>query len=97
MSNSFKNLFDYDLIKKCSKCGIISVKSNFHKDKKSKDGLFSQCKSCVIHKQKLFDSENRERITNRNKDYCLKNRHPIIAQKKIYMLIMEIKQISIFV
>ena len=59
MSNCIKDLYDYDSVKKCSKCGIISVKSNFHKDKKSKDKKFSQCRSCVIQKQKLYDFENR--------------------------------------
>ena len=33
MSNCIKDLFDYELIKKCSKCGIVSLKSNFHKKK----------------------------------------------------------------
>ena len=84
MSNCIKDLYDYDLVKKCSKCGIISLKSNFHKNKKSKDGLFSQCNSCVIKKQRIYDSENRERIINRNKDYYLKNRHHFMVQKKIY-------------
>ena len=54
MSNCIKDLYDYDIIKKCSKCGFISLKSNFHKEKKSKDGLFSQCRSCVIQKQKII-------------------------------------------
>ena len=34
MSSCNKDLFDYDLLKKCSKCGIISLKINFHKNKK---------------------------------------------------------------
>ena len=46
MSNSNKELYDYDLIKKCIKCGNISLKSNFHKKLSSKDGLQSQCKVC---------------------------------------------------
>ena len=83
MSPCIKDLFDYGLVKKCCVCGIISLKSNFHKDKKSKDGLFHQCRSCVIKKQKLYDSENRERIINGNKEYYLKNRNQIMAQKKI--------------
>ena len=57
-----------DDVKKCSKRGIISLNSNFHKNKLTEDGLFSQCKSCVIRKQKLYDSENREKNLNRIKD-----------------------------
>ena len=30
MSNCIKVLYDYDMVKKCSKCGTISLKSNFH-------------------------------------------------------------------
>ena len=84
MSNCIKDLFDYDLVKKCSKCGIISLKSNFHKKLKSSDGLQPHCKSCIIQKQRIYDSENRERIIIRNKDYRSKHHDKIMAQKKIY-------------
>ena len=47
MSNCIKDLYDYGLIKKCSRCGIISLKSNFHKSKKSKVELNSICKGCT--------------------------------------------------
>ena len=36
MSSCIKDLYDYELVKKCSKCGIISMKSSSHKDKKQK-------------------------------------------------------------
>ena len=60
------------------------MKSNFHKKPKSSDGLFSQCESCVIQKQRIYVSENRERHINRNKDYRIKLHDKIMAQKKIY-------------
>ena len=99
MSNCIKDLYDYDLIKKCSKCGNISLKSNFHKNKNRRDGLVSQCKSCIIQKQRIYDHsnrnkiqtrmkdyylQNRDRIINRNKDYRLENHDRIMAQRKIY-------------
>ena len=34
-------------MKKCSKCRIISLESNFHKHSKSNDGFQSQGKFCV--------------------------------------------------
>ena len=40
MSNCIKNLYDYGLVKKCSKCEIAKFKSNFHEKLKSSDGLF---------------------------------------------------------
>ena len=85
MSNSIKDLFDYNLVEKCLKCGNISIKSNFHKNKLTKDGLCSHCKPCVIQKQKKYDSENRDKILIRVKEYQLKNHDKIIARKKIYL------------
>ena len=91
MSNCIKDLFDYDLVKKCSKCGIISLKSNFNKDNTKNDGLYNQCKICrkdyymknsikLIQKQKDYYLDNRDRI----KEYQVKNHNKIIAQKKFY-------------
>ena len=51
MSNCIKELYDYDLVKKCSICEIISLKSNFHKNKNMNDGFQPYCKSCI---KKLF-------------------------------------------
>ena len=33
-------------LKRCSKCGNISLKSNFHKDKTKNDRLNSTCRVC---------------------------------------------------
>ena len=84
MSNCVEDLYDYEVVKKCSKCGIVSFKSNFHKDRETKEALFSQCQSCVAQKQKIYDSENREKILNRNKVYQLKTQDKIIAHKRTY-------------
>ena len=54
MSNCIKDLYDYDLIKKCSKCGKISLKSNFHKTKNRRDGLQPHFISC----RQQFYNEN---------------------------------------
>ena len=58
MSNCIKDLYDYDLVKKCSRCKIISLKSNFHKNKNMNDGLQTHCISCVKQKQKQYYNEN---------------------------------------
>ena len=84
MCKCIKDLYDYDLFKKCCSCKSICLKTNFHKNKKSKDGLFYHCKSCVIQKQRIYDIENRDKISTRMKDYYLKNRDQIMAQNKIY-------------
>ena len=42
-----KDLYDYDLVKNCLKCGNTSLMTNFRKDKKREDGLQPHCvKSC---------------------------------------------------
>ena len=56
MSNCFKELYDYGLIKKCSKCGKISLKSNFYKIKNRRDGLQPHCLSS--REQHYVDNEN---------------------------------------
>ena len=54
MSSCIKDLYDYDLIKKCRVCKNISLKSNLNKNTKSKDGLHSQCEFCVNEYNKNY-------------------------------------------
>ena len=65
MSNCIKDVFDYDLVIKCSKRGIILLKSNFHKKLGSKDGLDPRCVPCL----KNYYLDNRDRV----KRHCLNN------------------------
>ena len=39
MSICVEDLYDYELVKECSKCGFVKLKSNFHKKKKMSDNL----------------------------------------------------------
>ena len=87
MINCIKDLYDYDLIKKCSKCKNILLKSNFHKDNTRNDGLYNQCKVC----RKDYYLDNQDRIKqyyldnrDRIKEYQLKNHEKIITQQKKY-------------
>ena len=73
MSNSIKDFHNYDLVKKCGKCGIISLKSNFHKNKNMNDGFQPYCKSCIEKKY----LENRDRLLNKHKCYNKENRDRI--------------------
>ena len=89
MSDYIKDLYDYDLIKKCSKCGFISSKSNFHKNKLTKSGVRSECITCRRkycnenqEKSKKYYSENRDRINNNQKLYNKQNRTKINLDEK---------------
>ena len=93
MSNCIKDLFDFDLVKKCCRCKIILIKSNFHKDNKIEDGLFNPCKSCrkeffikksnkVILKQKDCFLEIRDSELERCKKYKNLNREKVNLYEK---------------
>ena len=49
-----------DDIKKCSKCGINSLKINYYKDRTRKDGYRSECKFCVNEYNKNYYNKNRD-------------------------------------
>jgi len=75
------------MVKKCSKCKIEKNYSEFHKDKKAKDGLRSRCKCCLKkyyqeNKEyiKQYRKENKERI----KQYYQENKERINEYNKQY-------------
>ena len=72
MSNCIKDLYDYDLVKKCSKCGNISPKSNFRKNKNMRDRLNTHCNDCVSQKQKQYDIKTRDKKKNTIKIIVIK-------------------------
>ena len=57
MSNCIKDLYDYDLVKKCCRCKNILLKSNFHKDNNRKDCVQRICIICI----KQNHNNNKER------------------------------------
>ena len=78
MSNSTKDLFDYNSVRKCSKCGTISLKSNFYKDSIKKDDYISECKFC----SKEYYYVNRDWVLNNRETYVKKNRAKINAYER---------------
>ena len=103
MTTCIKDLFDYDLVKKCRVCGIISLKSNFPNNKNRKDGLQSRCKFCVKeyylkHNDKLilktrdWSKNNPEKVKLNQKKYNEQNK-----EKEIYISKANEKQMLIFV
>ena len=57
MSNCIKDLFDYNLVKKCCVCKNILLKSNFNKKKTKIDGLQNICIICF----KQYHNNRKER------------------------------------
>ena len=70
MTSCVKELYDYDLVKKCSKCANLSLKNNFHRDKTKRDGLRPNCKVC----RKQYYDENHDVIIKKQTKYE-KNRY----------------------
>ena len=71
MSNSIKELYDYDLVKKCCRCKNILLKTNFHKDNKRKDGVQRICIICIKqyhnnHKEQRNAHKRQKRKTDFN-------------------------------
>ena len=77
MSNCIKDLYDYDLVKKCYVCKNILLKSNFSRNAKSKDGLQAQCTFCKNDYNKKYYFENRDSALECRKKYKIQNRGKI--------------------
>lgn len=66
--------------KPCSKCKEIKALGEFHKNKKSKDGLSYICKYCALAKTKKWYQGNKEKHAQRQKLWEEDN----FSQRKIY-------------
>ena len=82
MSNCIKDLYDYNLVKKCRVCKNILLKSNFSRKTKSKDGLQSLFEFCKNIYNKNYYIENRNSALECRKKYKLKNRRKINEHNK---------------
>ena len=71
-------------MKNCFKCGNISLKSNFYKNSKSKDGLRTKCKTCCKNDDKKHYNKNRNLILSQHKNYYNENRDLILDKRKNY-------------
>ncbi len=70
-------MFANPLVKKCSKCDYISSNTakDFHKNKKSKDGLEAQCKTCRSKRGAVWRKNNKQR--KRNTDIIYRNKKEV--------------------
>jgi len=70
------------MIKKCSKCNQEKDTSEFVKDKKKKDGLYSSCRSCNNNRIAHWHKENNEEFSQYQKRWTAKNREKVKNQQK---------------
>jgi 5-methylcytosine-specific restriction endonuclease McrA len=57
-------------MKRCSRCGETKPHSEFHKQKRSRDGLQSYCRECTKAYAKAHYEANAEQIKAKNRAYC---------------------------
>ena len=68
--------------KTCSSCNEELHVSEFIKNKQRKDGLHSQCKSCVNEKRKKYREVNYEKIRSKQKEYEKQNYEKILSRTR---------------
>jgi hypothetical protein len=79
-------------MKKCSKCGIEKSLTEFHKNKGSKDGHRSECKSCTKQQKAEWYVQNKERIKQQHAEWYAQNKEKIKKQKAEYYARPDVKE-----
>jgi hypothetical protein len=65
--------------KVCTKCGLNKPFSEYHKKKRTKDGLQCRCKACILEENAAYKSAHREEGRAYNKTYYEQNREKVLA------------------
>ena len=69
-------------LKNCSKCGSLSLKSNFHEKLKFRDRLTPHCKLCQNIYRKRYYNEHYDLEINRRRKYRVDKKGKINDSKK---------------
>ena len=62
------------MLRRCTKCNIEKLPSEFHRDRSTRDGLRKWCKQCAIPAAIAYHNRNKAHVSQRNRDY--KALHP---------------------
>lgn len=71
-------------MKNCTKCGRSLPTSEFHSDKRKKDGLRPACKNCHRQSVAAWRSRNARKETRRKKSWSDKHREQVRAKDRRY-------------
>lgn len=77
-------------MKQCTKCGQVLDESMFSKNKYSRDGLYSHCRSCVREKSKTYNERNKEKHKIYYEKYWLE--HKTEKKTMINSMLKKIKK-----
>ena len=74
------------VFKRCTKCGktLPATTEYFHKYKRGKYGLKSECKKCASERVKQHYKDNKDKSTEYNKQYYKDNKDKILERVKQY-------------
>ena len=50
--------------KPCTMCGVVKPLGDFYRDRRKRDGLYSECKTCTKARRRLQDAEKRRAAAN---------------------------------
>ena len=56
--------------KTCNECGAKKERSEFYKNKRMKDGIFSKCKACTSARAKVYNQKYKEYNKEMAKEYA---------------------------
>lgn len=59
--------------KRCCRCRVLKLLTEFHKDRCNKDGLSYECKTCKAQYRLSYYKRNRGRILRRQREDTIKN------------------------
>ena len=71
-------------MKECSKCKLPKELTEFHKDRRHKDGLRYNCKACAKVYDKAHYEANKDDIAQTQKAYKEANKEKLKARKKAH-------------
>ena len=84
MSSSIKDLLDYNIVKKCNKCGIVQIITNFY-FRKDTNKYRNCCRSCTYERDKINKENKREEIKIYRKNYQQLNKERLSLKQKNIM------------
>ena len=71
-------------VKQCCTCKEQKSISEFHKDKTKKDGYRSDCKKCVLKRQKQYSDSNRDKIRKKAQEWYENNKEKVSERSRGY-------------
>lgn len=71
--------------KKCIKCEIFKLKSEFYRDKSRKTGIRERCKKCVALEQAEHYEKNKDSIKLRIEEWRQKNKEKLAKSRAVWV------------